>query len=80
MEKHTQPVYSVVFSPDGRYLATGSRDKQCLIWDVRNGNLIREFEAESGIFEMSWNADGTKLAASLENNVVSCRCGSCRLP
>ncbi|VEL15731.1 unnamed protein product [Protopolystoma xenopodis] len=32
--KHTEPVYSVAFSPDGRLLATGSFDMCVHIWEV----------------------------------------------
>lgn len=32
--KHSEPVYSVSFSPDGRLLATGSFDKAIHIWDI----------------------------------------------
>ena len=32
--KHSEPVYSVAFSPDGRLLATGSFDKAIHIWEI----------------------------------------------
>ncbi|CAF4530879.1 unnamed protein product, partial [Rotaria socialis] len=32
--KHSEPVYSVAFIPDGRLLATGSFDKAIYIWDI----------------------------------------------
>ena len=34
LSKHSEPVYSVAFSPDGRLLATGSFDKAIYIWDI----------------------------------------------
>ena len=71
LEHHTQPVYSVAFSPDGRFLATGSRDKLCVIWDVKNGHLVRQYEGGGGIFEVSWNSSGTKLAVSFQDSSVS---------
>ncbi len=39
LSKHTEPVYSVAFSPDGRYLATGSFDRCVNIWNIAVGHL-----------------------------------------
>lgn len=35
LTKHTEPVYSVGFSPDGKYIASGSFDRSVYIWDVQ---------------------------------------------
>ena len=32
---HSDPVYSVGFSPDGKYIASGSFDRSVHIWDVK---------------------------------------------
>jgi transducin (beta)-like 1 len=40
--KHSEPVYSVAFSPDGRLLATGSFDKAIYIWDI----AVKKFPIE----------------------------------
>ncbi len=41
--KHSEPVYSVAFSPDGRLLATGSFDKAIYIWDIAVKNFQMKF-------------------------------------
>ncbi len=38
--KHSEPVYSVSFSPDGRLLATGSFDKAIYIWDIAVNKIL----------------------------------------
>lgn len=65
-----QPVYSVAFSPDGEYLASGSLD-QCLhIWSVKEGRILKTYRGTGGIFEVCWNKEGSKIAACFSNNTV----------
>ena len=71
LRRHTEPVYSVAFSPDGKYLASGSFDNRLLIWDVQKGELVKTYKGDGGIFEVCWNKDGTKVAASYSNNRVT---------
>ena len=68
---HTQPVYSLAFSPDGKYLASGSFDKMIRIWSVKDGKLTRTYEATGGIFEVCWNKDGDMLAACSSDKLIS---------
>ena len=71
LHHHQDPVYSVAFSPDGKLLASGSFDKWLYIWSTGDGSLVRRFKGGSGIYEVCWNMDGTKLAASFYDNTVS---------
>ncbi len=67
---HTQPVYSVAFSPNGEYLASGSFDRDLHIWSVKDGSLLKTFHGQGGIFEVCWNKDGDKVAACFSNKTV----------
>lgn len=40
LTKHTEPVYSVGFSPDGKFLASGSFDKCVHIWSTQVCSFI----------------------------------------
>jgi len=71
LDKHSDPVYSVAFSPNGQYLASGSFDRCLHIWSVKDGSLIKTYRGHGGIFEVCWNAEGTKVAACFSNNIVS---------
>ncbi|XP_013102393.1 F-box-like/WD repeat-containing protein ebi [Stomoxys calcitrans] len=70
LTKHTEPVYSVAFSPDGKYLASGSFDKCVHIWSTQNGHLVHSYKGTGGIFEVCWNSRGTKVGASASDGSV----------
>jgi WD40 repeat protein len=40
---HREAVFCLAFSPDGKFLATGSSDRTIKLWDVSNGQVVREF-------------------------------------
>jgi len=71
LTKHTDPVYSVSFSPTGEFLASGSFDRCLHIWSVKDGSLVRTFRGTGGIFEVCWNNKGDKVAACYSNNTVA---------
>jgi RNA polymerase sigma factor (sigma-70 family) len=39
---HRGPVWAAAFSPDGRFLATGSSDTTALVWDLAGGLIPKE--------------------------------------
>ena len=43
LTKHTEPVYSVAFSPDGKFLASGSFDKCVHIWSTQVSIVVYKF-------------------------------------
>uniref|UniRef100_A0A061RU95 Transducin (Beta)-like 1 n=1 Tax=Tetraselmis sp. GSL018 TaxID=582737 RepID=A0A061RU95_9CHLO len=67
LTQHSDPVYSVSFSPNAQFLASGSFDKCLHIWSMRDGSLFRTYRGGGGIFEVSWNKDGSKVAACCSN-------------
>ncbi|CAM6099762.1 unnamed protein product [Calypogeia fissa] len=70
LTNHSEPVYSVAFSPNGEYLASGSFDKCLHIWSVKDGSLVKTYRGSGGIFEVCWNKEGDKVAACFSNNTV----------
>lgn len=69
-DAHREPVYSVAFSPNGEYLASGSLDRSLHIWSMKDGSLVKTYNGSGGIFEVCWNKEGDKIAACFANNTV----------
>jgi transducin (beta)-like 1 len=70
LSRHAEPVYSVAFHPSGDYLAVGSFDNTVSFWSMKDGSLVRSYEGESGIFEVSWNKVGDRLAVCFAGQKV----------
>ncbi|HYM09162.1 MAG TPA: WD40 repeat domain-containing protein [Bryobacterales bacterium] len=64
-----EPVIGAAFSPDGRYLAAGSRTMQ--LWDVASRTLVREWKGRfAATTAPAFSPDGKRLAGS-SGGVVS---------
>lgn len=64
LKGHTEFVNSVSFSPDAKYLASGSDDKRIKIWSVSDGSLIRTLEGHTyPVYSVSFSPDGKYLAS-----------------
>jgi eukaryotic-like serine/threonine-protein kinase len=62
---HAGHVHKVTFSPDGRYLASGSWDSKVKIWDVKTGREIRELRGHAGFISgLAFSPDGRRLATA----------------
>ncbi len=62
---HTDKVFSVSFSSDGKTIASGSRDKTIRFWDVATGRHLQTITGhKSGITSISFSPDGKTIAAA----------------
>jgi len=43
-------IFSIKFSPSGKYLLTASLDSTCALWDVKRKDLIRQLTLHQGVF------------------------------
>jgi WD40 repeat protein len=57
-------IHHVVFSPDGRYLATGGRVPAVILWDVASGKVVKTFRLTDNAISMDFSPDGTILATA----------------
>jgi len=61
---HTNWVWSVAFSPDGKTLVSSSYDRTVRLWDVTTGRCIRTLTGHtSEIYSVSFSRDGQTVAS-----------------
>lgn len=68
---HTGKVSSLAWSPDGKYLASGSYDTTVRIWDVGQQNAIYQYsQHNSRVIALAWSPDGMWIASADEHSPV----------
>src|SRR5262249_18577013 len=66
---HSGGIIAVVWSPDGRYLLTGARDKTAIIWDAASGQQLRTLEGHSP-FAVAWSPDSKRVLTGSEDKTA----------
>jgi WD40 repeat protein len=68
---HDQWVLGVAFSPDGRWLATGGRDRTVKLWNADTGAEERTIFAHEGyVLDLAFSPDGQHLVTTSEDRSV----------
>src|SRR5262249_16262017 len=64
----SEQVDAIKFSPDGRYLASGSRAGRVVLWDAQTGDFIRELGRQAGVVtRLSFSPESDRLLSAAEN-------------
>ena len=63
-------VQAVVFSPDGKQLATAGGDKVVRLWDLDTGRQIAALPSQDRVGAVAFSPDGKSLAAGNKGGTV----------
>jgi WD40 repeat protein len=70
-DAHSDTVYGLEFSADGKFLASAAADKFVKVFNVSTGEFVRAFEGHTHhVMDVSWKGDGTALASAGADNAI----------
>ena len=67
---HGDTIYSMMFSPDGKTLATASRDGTAKLWDATSGKLTATLRHAGKVLRLAFSRDGQTVATGSEDHTA----------
>src|SRR5205085_10053671 len=68
---HTDRATAVVWSPDGKYVVSGSLDKTVQVWSAATGKTRLIYRGHTdGILAVAWSPNGRYIASSSFDNTI----------
>ncbi|MDP2867142.1 MAG: hypothetical protein Q8O90_12955 [Elusimicrobiota bacterium] len=64
-------IYSVAFSPDGKFIASGGVDNILKLWSLEDGTAVKTFKGHRNfVNSVAFSPDGRRLASASEDGTV----------
>src|SRR5437879_1359890 len=74
LKGHTDAVYAVAYSPDGKLLVTASFDNTLKLWDAATGKEIKTYGGPTGhskqVISVGFSQDGSMIASGSTDNTL----------
>ncbi|XP_065830638.1 notchless protein homolog 1-like isoform X3 [Oscarella lobularis] len=71
MTGHQQLINEVLFSPDGRIIASASFDKSIKLWDGKTGKFLAALRGHVGaVYQIAWSADSRLLCSGSADSTL----------
>ncbi len=69
--EHTGFVNTVAWSPDGKYIASGSADGTVRMWDVATGKQMYVYRGhQASVNSIVWSPDSQRIASGASDKTV----------
>ncbi len=71
LTSHTNGVFHVAYSPDGKLLATASKDRTVKLWGAGSGKEVRALKGHAGdVYSSAFSPDGKVLASASADKTI----------
>jgi WD40 repeat protein len=71
VDAHSDTVFGIEFSRDGKHLVSGAADKFVKQFEVESGKLVRSYEGHTHhVLGVSWKGDGSRIASAGADNAI----------
>lgn len=71
LQGHSRSISKIAWSPNGKMLASGSRDKSVYLWNVGLGQSFNQLVGHSGtVHSVAWSPSGNLLASASSDSTI----------